>query len=164
MLTVRNANFAGFVACAGMMAYALYAEHVLGLAPCPLCVFQRLATIVLGVIFLGAALGGAGKLRQRLNALLILMASVSGAGVAARHVWLQNLPPDQVPACGPGLDFMLDAFPLTKALQMVFTGSGECANVTWSFVGLSMPAWTLICFVVLGVSGVWANVRLSMAG
>ena len=85
MLTVRSANFAGFAACAGMMAYALYAEHILGLAPCPLCVFQRLATIVLGVIFLGAALGGAGRLKQRLNMLLILMAATSGAGVAARH-------------------------------------------------------------------------------
>lgn len=159
MLTNRIANLLGFLACAGMMAYALYAEHVLGLEPCPLCIFQRVATIGLGIVFLTGAIAGPGKLKQRLNAALILIAAAAGASVAGRHVWLQNLPPEQVPACGPGLDFMLDAFPLARVFEMVFTGSGECANISWSFLGLSMPSWTLICFVVLGVFGIWANLR-----
>lgn len=160
MLTIRNANLAGFLACTGMMAFALYAEHVLGLVPCPLCIFQRVATIALGVIFLAAAIGGAGALKQRLNALLILMAAGAGIGLAGRHLWLQNLPPDQVPACGPDLDFMLESLPLAEVLQKVLTGSGECAEVSWSFLGLSTPGWTLICFVVLGVFGIWSNLRL----
>lgn len=159
MLTNRIANLLGFLACAGMMAYALYAEHVLGLEPCPLCIFQRVATIGLGVVFLTGAIAGPGRLKQRLNAALILIAAAAGASVAGRHLWLQNLPPDQVPACGPGLDFMLDAFPLARVFEMVFTGSGECANISWSFLGLSMPSWTLICFVALGVFGIWANLR-----
>lgn len=159
MFSVRQGNAIGFAACAAMMAYALYAEYVLALEPCPLCIFQRIATIVLGVVFLGAALAGPGRLKQRINALLILMTSAAGAGIAGRHVWLQNLPPDEVPACGPGLDFILDAFPLSQALQMVFTGSGECATVSWSFLGLSMPTWTLICFVALAGFGLWVNLR-----
>jgi disulfide bond formation protein DsbB len=78
-----------------------------------------------------------------------------------RHLWLQSLPPDQVPACGPGLDYMLDVFGLTETLSMVFSGSGECAEVVWSLFGLSMPAWVLICFVTLGVGGLFFNWRLA---
>ena len=77
--------------------------------------------------------------------------------VAGRHVWLQSLPPDQVPACGPSLEYMLDAFPLGKTLKMVFTGSGECAEVDWTFLGLAMPAWSLIFFIALGLGALWAG-------
>jgi disulfide bond formation protein DsbB len=94
-----------------------------------------------------------------LYAVLLVMAASGGAIVAGRHLWLQNLPPDKVPACGPGLDFMLDAFPLAEALKMVFSGSGECAEVSWSLLGLSMPAWVLIAVTALGLFGVVANLR-----
>ena len=87
------------------------------------------------------------------------LAAVAGGGVAARHVWLQHLPPEQVPACGPGLDFMLDSFGLGEVLRMVLSGSGECAEVDWSFLGLSMPAWVLICVALLGLYGLWINWR-----
>ena len=91
--------------------------------------------------------------------MLAALAALVGAAIAGRHVWLQSLPPDQVPACGPGLEYMLEAFPLSKALSMVFTGSGECANVDWSFLGLSMPAWTLLWFLALAVLALWAGFR-----
>lgn len=139
----------GFLACAGLMAYALYAQHVLGLEPCPLCIFQRVAVIGTGVAFLVAALHGPLAGGRWVYALLAAGASGVGAGIAGRHVWLQSLPADQVPACGPGLDYMMEAFPLSQTLRMVFSGSGECAEVDWTFLGLSMPAWTLICFVGL---------------
>jgi len=155
----RLLNVAGVLACCGLMLYALYAQYFLELAPCPLCVFQRISVIALGVIFLIAAIHNAGRVGSLLYAALVLLAAVGGAVVAGRHVWLQNLPPDKVPACGPGLDFMMDAFPLAEALQMVFSGSGECAEVSWSLFGLSMPAWVLIAVTVLGVFGVWANLR-----
>ena len=153
-------NLAGFIACAGMMGYALYAEHQLLMEPCPLCVFQRMAVIALGLVFLIAAVhdpASAGL--RRLYATCVLFAAGAGAGVAGRHVWLQNLPPEQVPACGPGFDYIIDSFPLADALRLIFTGSGECATIDWSFIGLSMPAWVLICVVLLGAAGVANNLR-----
>lgn len=155
----RWLNFAGFLYCAAMMAYALYAEHVLLLEPCPLCVFQRIAVISLGVIFLIAALQNPSGPGRRIYALLLLLAAGAGAGVAGRHVWLQNLPPDQVPSCGPGFDYILDSFPLSDALSMIFTGSGECASIDWNFLGLTMPAWVLIAIVTVGIAGIWNNWR-----
>jgi disulfide bond formation protein DsbB len=155
----RVLNFAGFLACAGMMCFALYAEHILMLAPCPLCVLQRLAVISLGLVFLVAALHGSDGAGRYVYAVLILFASGGGAGVAAWHVRVQNLPADQVPSCGPGLDYMLESFPLADVLKMVFTGSGECATVVWQFLGLSMPSWVLICVVFLGATGIWNQLR-----
>lgn len=153
----RVGNLAGFLACTGMMSFALYAQHVLGMEPCPLCVFQRVATIALGIVFGIAALHNAGIVGRAVYAGLLALASLAGVGVAGRHVWLQNLPKDQVPACGPDLGFMLDAFPLTEVLQIVLSGSGECAEVSWRFLGLTMPAWTLIALAALGIWGVFVN-------
>ncbi len=154
----RIVNLLGFLSCTGMMAYALYAEYQLYMQPCPLCVFQRMAVIGLGVMFLLAALHNpSGKAGRSVYSLGILAATVSGIGVAGRHIWLQNLPPDKVPSCGPGFGYIIDSFPLSEALAMIFTGSGECATVDWSFLGLSMPTWVLICVVLLGGMGLWNN-------
>jgi disulfide bond formation protein DsbB len=158
-MNVRIANAIGALACTGLMAYALYAQHGLGLEPCPLCILQRIAVIVLGGIFLVAALHPAGSTGRRIYAVLLGLVALTGSGVAGRHVWLTLLPPDQVPACGPGLDFMLEAFPLRDALSMVLTGSGECAKVTWRLLGLSMPAWVLIALLGLGAFGMASNWR-----
>lgn len=155
----RTLNFAGFLACAGMMGFALYAEHVLLLSPCPLCVFQRVAVISLGIFFLLAALQNPSGWGRYVYAVLAFLAAAGGIGIAARHAWIQGLPADQVPSCGPGLDYIIDSFPLFDALKMVFTGSGECANVVWEFLGLSMPAWVVICLVVVGAFGIWNNLR-----
>ena len=161
-MTIPNSrilNLAGFLACSSMMAYALYAEHFLLLEPCPLCVFQRIAVIVLGIVFLVAAIQNPQGWGRRIYALLVTVASASGIGVAGRHVWLQNLPPDEVPACGPGFGYIIDSFPLSDALNLIFNGSGECAKIDWSFLGLSMPAVVVISVVVVGGLGVWANLR-----
>jgi disulfide bond formation protein DsbB len=155
----RIGNAAGFAVCAALTGYALYAQHVLALEPCPLCIFQRVAVIAMGAVFAVAALHGPGQVGRRAYAALIGLAGLAGAGVAGRHVWLQALPPEKVPACGPGLDYILEAFPLRDALQMVLSGSGECANVDWSLLGLSMPAWVLIAILVVGGFGVWNNWR-----
>lgn len=155
----RPLNLVGFVACAGMMAYALYAEHVLLMAPCPLCVFQRLAVIASGLIFLLAAIHNPAETGRKVYALLLFAAAAAGAGVAGRHVWLQNLPADEVPSCGPGFDYIIDSFPLADALKLIFTGSGECASVDWQLLGLSMPAWVLIALSVIAAAGIWNNLR-----
>jgi disulfide bond formation protein DsbB len=154
----RTGNLAGFLACTGMMAFALYAQHVLGMEPCPLCVFSRVATITLGAVFLVAAIHGArGQIGKGVYLVLVALAAAVGVGISARHVWLQNLPKDQVPACGPDLGFMLETFPLAEVLSTVLSGSGECAEVSWRLFGLTMPAWTLIALAVLGVWGIWVN-------
>ena len=155
----RPLNLAGFLACAGMMGFALYAEHVLLLSPCPLCVFQRVAVISLGIIFLIAALQNPSGWGRYVYVVLAFFAAAGGIGIASRHAWIQSLPADQVPSCGPGLDYIIDSFPLFDALKMVFTGSGECADVVWEFLGLSMPAWVVVCLVVVGTFGIWNNLR-----
>lgn len=141
------------------MGFALFAQHVLLLDPCPLCVLQRVAVIAIGIIFLAAALhhpAGAGRYAY---AIVLGLVALCGAAVAGWHARLQTLPPDEVPSCGPGLDYMLDNFPLGETLQMVFQGSGECAEVVWRFLGISMPGWVLLWMVALGVAGVWNNLR-----
>ena len=160
LLTDRRAlNVAGLLACAGMMGFALFAQHILELEPCPLCVFQRVAVIGLGVVFLIAAIHNPSGSGRWVYAVLVALAAAAGLGVSGRHYWLQNLPPDQVPACGAGLDYMLETLPLTEVMQKVLSGSGECSEVVWEFLGLSMPAWVFVCVAVLGVAGVVNNLR-----
>jgi disulfide bond formation protein DsbB len=155
----RALNLAGAAAVAGLIGYALYAQYVLELEACPLCIFQRVAMIGLGAVFLVAALHGPLGAGARAYAMLGAAAALAGIAIAARHVYLQSLPADRVPACGPGLDYLFDAFPPLEVLRMVFTGSGECAVINWQFLGLSMPAWVLVWFVILGGLAVVANWR-----
>lgn len=155
----RLLNLAGFLACVGMMGFALYAQYVLLLEPCPLCVFQRIATILLGLVFLMAALHNPMKLGSRIYAALILLAAGDGVAVASWHVYLQNLPADQVPGCGPGFEYIMSNFALFDALDLIFKGSGQCAEVVWSLLGLSMPMWVIIGLGGLGVAGIWNNLR-----
>jgi disulfide bond formation protein DsbB len=155
----RVLNFLGSACCAGLMGFALFVQNVLLMDPCPLCVLQRVAVISLGIVFLISALHDPSGWGRRVYAALLAVASLGGAGVAAWHVRIQNLPPSEVPACGPGLGYMLDNFPLGDALQMVLKGSGECAEVVWSFLGLSMPSWVLIAVLGLGGAGIWNYLR-----
>jgi len=158
-MTARRGNLLGFLICACLLAYAYYAEFVMHLAPCPLCIFQRIGVFVLGVMFLVAALHDPAAFGRRVYAVLVALAAVVTVGVAARHLYIQSLPPDAVPACGASLDFMLKIFSLSEVLVKVLTGSGECAKVTWEFLGLAMPAWVLISAVALGAWGLWINLR-----
>ena len=157
LVTRRKLFLTGFLISVLLIVYVLYTQYVLGLEPCPLCILQRVAVIALGVSFLLLALRPPQRKQSKfLTSILLVMISSAGAGIAARHVWLQNLPPDKVPGCGPGLDFMMANFPLSEVLEMVFSGSGECAEISWSFAFLSMPAWALIWLIVLGSFGVWS--------
>jgi disulfide bond formation protein DsbB len=153
----RLVNFLGALFCVGLLAYALYAQYHLGLEPCPLCIFQRIAILALGIVFLAAALHHPGGWGRLVYAGLIGAAALAAIGVAARHVYIQSLPPGSVPACGAPLDAMLDMFPIAEVIRKVFTGGGECAEINWRFLGLAMPAWVLICAVGLGFVGVVAN-------
>jgi disulfide bond formation protein DsbB len=155
----RLLNFAGFFLCAGMMSFALYAQYVLLLDPCPLCVFQRIATILLGIVFLAAALHNPARTGARIYGVLVGLVAAFGVGVATWHVRLQNLPADEVPSCGPGFEYIMGNFALFDALGMIFKGSGECADVVWRLLGLSMPSWVIIGLGGLGIAGIYNNFR-----
>lgn len=133
------------------MAAALYLQHYQDLEPCPLCVFQRVAVIAFGAISLLAFLHNSQALGRRVYAGFAALAGIAGIIVAGRHVWLQHLPADQVPSCGPGLDYWLEALPLQQVINQVFKGAGECAVVDWTLLALSLPEWTLLMFV--GMTG-----------
>ena len=160
-MTRRIANLTTFLVCAALMGYALYAEHVLELYPCPLCVFQRIAVIGLGLFALVAAVHNPRGIMRFVYLTLATVSAGFGVAIAGRHVWLQNLPADQVPSCGgASLDYLLDTLPLQQVLREVLTASGECAEVTWRFLSLSMPAWVLIALSVLLLWTVAANLTL----
>lgn len=152
---MRAAYLLGFAACAGLIGFALYQQYYRYLTPCPLCIMQRLAFIGMGLVFLVGGLHAPRRAGRWVYAILIALIGAAGIGVAWRQLWLQSLPPDKVPSCGPGLSYMLDTFPLSQTLKMVFTGSGECAEVHWRFLGLAMPAWSLICLLLLSLWALW---------
>lgn len=151
----RNWSFrarclSGGVACAALVAFALFSQFQWGLQPCPLCIFQRIAFAALGVVLVIAGLHAPARAASRVAyGALALVPALVGAGIATRHVWLTHLPPDQVPSCGPPLTFMMETNAFIDVIRKVLTGSGECANVDWTFLGLSMPAWSLLWFVLL---------------
>jgi disulfide bond formation protein DsbB len=136
-----------FIGCLLVMAGALYLEHVVGLEPCPLCVVQRICVIVFGLICLLAALQGPGIFGTRVYALLALLAAGAGIATAGRQIWLQNLPADQLPACLPPLDFMMDTLPFQEIVRLMLHGTADCAEVSWTLFGLSLPEWSLLAFI-----------------
>ncbi len=149
----------GFLFCAGLLAFAYYLQFERHLEPCPLCIFQRLFYAAAGMVFLAAAIHNPGKIGRIMYGILALVLSLGGATVAGRQVWLQHLPADQVPECGPGLNYMLEVFPLNKTLKMVFQGSGECARVDWRLLGFSIAEWSLLIFLLLAVSSLFLSKR-----
>jgi disulfide bond formation protein DsbB len=136
-----------FTICIGLLIFGLYLEHIQGLEACPLCIFQRIAYTIIIFITLIGAIHNPRNLLQIIYKLLMVISSITGAAIAGRQIWLQHLPPELVPECGPGLDYMFNVFPFGEALKMIFTGSGECAEVKWRFIGLSIAEWSLIVFV-----------------
>jgi disulfide bond formation protein DsbB len=158
----RFVNSAGSLSCAAMMGYALYAERVLGFEPCPLCMFQRVGVVILGAVFLMAALHNPRDVAgARIYASLLALAAAFPLYVAGRHVYIQSLPLGSVPSCGASFDYMMDVFPLMTVVQKVLTGAGECQKIDWSLLGLSMPAWVFISVFAIAVVGVWSNARSS---
>jgi disulfide bond formation protein DsbB len=142
----------GFLVCVGLMGYAFYLQYIEGLEPCPLCMLQRICVTAMGVVFLVATFHNPGRAGAGVYALLQLLIGGTGAAIAARQVWLQSLPKDQVPACGMGLNYMLETLPFTDAMRQVLEGSGECAEKGWEFLHLSIAGWTLVFFVAMIVA------------
>ena len=142
-----------FLVCAGLLCVAFYMELVMGLEPCPLCWLQRFGFMGAGLVSLLAVLHGPSSLGVRIYGLLLTVTAGAGLGMAGRQLWLQSLPADQVPACGPSVDYMLDVLPFFEVLTTALKGTGDCAEVAWRFLGLSIPGWTAVFFSLLVVTG-----------
>jgi disulfide bond formation protein DsbB len=146
----------GALICAALLGFGYYLQYVQGLQPCPLCMVQRGFFFLMLFFFAVGAIHGPGG---RIYSTLVFLSAAGGAATASRQVWLQSLPPDKVPACGPDLFFMLDNFPLARTLEKLFYGSGECAAVDWKFLGLSIAGWALVWFVAFGAYAAWLALR-----
>lgn len=148
-----------FLGCVGLMLTGFYMQYVMELYPCPLCITQRVFIVAVGLTgLLGFIINPKGVGRKILGALGLLF-SIGGGAFAARHVWLQSLPPDQMPACGPDIAYLLENFPLMDALSVLLRGDGNCGEVSWSFLGISIPGWTLVAFVGLAAFNIWQILR-----
>ncbi len=154
MRNYRPIYLLGFLICLGLLLFALWLQYHEGEDPCPLCIFQRIAVFILALIFLLATLLNPTALwSRRFYSFSIELTTLVGAGIASRQVWLQHLPPDEIPSCGPGLSFILKTHPFFKSLEVILKGSGECAAVDWRFLTLSIAQWTLIWFILFAVIG-----------
>ena len=154
----RTAFLIGFLICVALLGYALYEELYQGQMPCYLCVMQRVAFVWMGLFFLIGGLHAPRAGGRRVYVALVLLGAAFGIAMATRQLWLQSLPADQIPACGASFGMLVDmlqqgSMPLGRFVAVVLHGDGNCATVTWRFLGLSMAGWTLICYVALGV---WA--------
>jgi len=146
-----------FLACAGLMGFGMYLQIAKGLEPCPLCILQRYAFVLTGLIALIAALHDPGRIGRWIYSALLVLSAATGAVIAGRQSWLQHNPP-KVLDCGPDLAYMLDSFPLTAVLPRVFKGEGDCAKVVWKFLGLSIPEWALVWFIAFIIAAALAVV------
>jgi len=144
---------AGALFASGLMGFGFFLQYVKHQDPCPLCMVQRVIFIAILVLFALAAMQGPKRVGERVYAALVASLSLFGVGVAARHIWIQYLPKDQVPSCGPGLDYMLETMPMADVFKELMHGSGECAAKGWTFLALGIPEWSLLCYIALGI---WA--------
>jgi disulfide bond formation protein DsbB len=159
----RAQCLAGFVVCMALLAYAYFVQFQLGIEPCPLCIFQRLAFIAMGLVFLVGAIHAPRASGRRLYGLLVFVGAAFGVGIAAYHLWVQHLGPDPMAGCTPGWNYMVENYSLkyawSKTIEHAFTGHADCGEVNWTFLGLAMPFWTLVCYALIGAGAMWAGFR-----
>ncbi len=148
----RTEFFLGFLACFSMLAVGAYFQFVENMQPCPLCISQRIAILITGIILLIASIHNPNSTKGiAYYAFSGAISALIGSGISARHVWLQNLPPEEVPECSPGLSYIFENFPLTETFKLMLSGTGECADVLWTLFGISIPGWTFVAFIALAI-------------
>jgi disulfide bond formation protein DsbB len=146
----RLTNLFAAGGCALLIVIAVfYFQNHLGLEPCYLCMTQRVFVMAVGLIFLLATLHNPAGKGRSIYSVLAITASLGGAFFSVKQLWLQSLPEDQIPACGPPVEYLFDAFSASEAISMLLRGDGNCAEIQWQLLGLSMPAWVLVSFTLL---------------
>ena len=151
ILSGRTGYLIGCIASFGLVAFALYIQQKHGLEPCPLCISQRIAFMVLGALFLVAALHNPGEVGRRGYGVLQFAAAATGAGIASRHIWIQANPDKVMSECSVGFDYLFESFPMQRALQLIFQGTGECSAIDWTLLGMTIPQLSLVAFGLLGL-------------
>ena len=153
---LRPLSLLGFITCALLLAGAYYFEFAMDMEPCPLCIMQRLATLLVAIGCVIAWVGYQRPIVMKVASIWTLLASVFGIYFSNHHRWLQGLPEDQVPACGPSLEYMVDTLPLAELISVLLRGNGNCAEVSWNFLNLSMPGWLLVFFIGFLIASLYA--------
>ena len=159
--SIRTLNLCLFLVATSMILMALYMQHQMDLNPCYLCIVQRVFVILTGLIALLAFAHNPASKGQKRYAAATSLSALAGAGFSIRQLWLQGLPEEKVPACGPPADYLFDALPIAEALPMLLSGDGNCAEVQWTFLSLSIPAWTLAAFAAMSLLGGYQLLRKS---
>lgn len=160
-LNLKMLSLSGLFTCIALLAGAYYFQFALDMEPCPLCIMQRVATLMVAIGCLAAFILSSRPIGVFVASIWTLIASLFGLYLAQHHNWLQGLPADQVPSCGPSLEYMIDAFPIMDIITVLLRGNGNCADVSWSFIGLSMPGWLMVFFIgfamasVFGIFSAW---------
>ena len=155
----KSGYLMGFVACFGIVISALVIQTVYKLEPCPLCITPRMFFMGLGVLFLMGAFIKPATLLKKIFTVLQVLTALGGAGWAMRHWYLQANKESMIADCGVGFDYMFENFPLKKMFTLIFKGTGDCAAIDWTFLGLTLPQLGLISFAGLGVYAVWLGFK-----
>lgn len=155
----RMISLGVFIACVALLATAYVFEYMFYMDPCPLCIMQRIAVLLVGIAGLLGFLLARNQIARMASGIFMVLSALLGVGVAGRHVWIQSLPADQVPTCGPSLEYMVDTLPWAEVLTVMLRGNGNCADSHWAFLGLSMPQWVLVWFVGFAVVGVYLVIK-----
>lgn len=155
--SARALNFLLCIGCIAMLGAAYVMEYGFNMEPCKLCMFQRVVFMAIVILSLLAALINPRKIGRIFWGLLLIILTGVGIALSLRHLYLQSLPPELVPDCGPPLDYMMDVLPLSEVVVSVLNGSGDCADVSWVFLGLTIPGWTLVAFIGILLFTIYAN-------
>ena len=147
--TSRQINLVIFLIVGSLLGYAAYSMKILGLEPCTLCITQQFFYCLIGISSFVSFLQNPGVTISRVYSFFISLFAIAGIWISGRQIWLQGLPEDEVPLCGPPLEYIIDVFPFADVLNALFMGDGNCAEIPWQFLGLSMAGWSFICFLVI---------------
>ena len=147
--TSRQINLVIFLIVGSLLGYAAYSMKILGLEPCTLCITQQFFYCLIGISSFVSFIQNPGVTISRVYSFLISLFAIAGIWISGRQIWLQGLPEDEVPLCGPPLEYIIDVFPFADVLNALFMGDGNCAEIPWQFLGLSMAGWSFIWFLVI---------------
>ena len=147
--TSRQINLVIFLIVGSLLGYAAYSMKILGLEPCTLCITQQFFYCLIGISSFVSYLQNPGVTISRVYSFFISLFAIAGIWISGRQIWLQGLPEDEVPLCGPPLEYIIDVFPFADVLNALFMGDGNCAEIPWQFLGLSMAGWSFIWFLVI---------------
>ncbi|MDP0561687.1 MAG: disulfide bond formation protein B [Candidatus Endonucleobacter sp. (ex Gigantidas childressi)] len=151
--------FLAAVVCAALIGAAFFLQHIKMLEPCPLCISQRIVVFILLVVVVLAVIHNPGCFGYRVYGGATVLFGMIGAMLASRQLWIQSLPADEVPACMAGLEYLVDVLPLSELVKVMLTGTGDCAQVQWTFIGLTIPGWTLLFFIGFTIYGLFEVFR-----